>query len=850
MAYDDHRDHTTRSIFAFGLSGVAGRPVWEAHLDLVNIHSSSCTPTTTSLYISGPLNSDATWNNQPATMSGPLDSKTFAHRNDAACPIATEGFNATAAVQTAQAQGWSDITMKLQADNESSNLSWKKFNSNPLLTMSYNSFPAGVSGLGVSGCALTCSPVPYTRSSTPTFTATASDPDGDNLTVDFEVWQGGTLLTAGTSATVASGGQASKSLGPLGDGSYTFRARARDAPGAYGPWSANTSFVIDTVMPAAPTLTAAMTAGPVTPDDGPVIGETTWSVTISGSTNDHAKGYVYAAAPAGVVTAPPGNLSCDQRSGYYVVMCPASVGDPVTVTVAAPAAASTVTAWTFDAAGNVNGSSSRWGPAASVDLKIVQTPPAPTLVPASSARVPSGHLWDSDSLPVDGNGDPTEACASHQVVDQTRPSVTPHPLALTSSGACWVYDEARGNPVLTFNGSTGGAVADRDPVIDTANSFSVGAWVNAASTTGSRTFLGQYSSAGGANPAYRSVFYLQARDGQWRFCVALAAAAGSGQDCAAVNGAVANAWTFVTGGYDKINRRVWVRTAGNPVAVEPHTASTPTAQGPVTVGHVLQEGNWFSGRVYRPFLVPGVLSDNQAADIADNVLLPDINGADQLPRPLMDGQLVGSLESVRQGPGGVRVEGWAIDGDTQAPADIHVYVDGTGFNLGAAAAPRADIAAQYPWYGGNHGFATTPAYSGANGTKSVCVYGINTAGAGGNVLLGCPSIGFSNDPHGSFDHASFTSGQLKVIGWSIDPNVDTSTDVHFYTDGAWTGAVTANASRPDVAAAFPGYSSLHGFDASLPASFSPGSHSVCAYGINAGGTPGTNNLIMCRTFTV
>lgn len=39
----------------------------------------------------------------------------------------------------------------------------------------------------------------------------------------------------------------------------------------------------------------------------------------------------------------------------------------------------------------------------------------------------------------------------------------------------------------------------------------------------------------------------------------------------------------------------------------------------------------------------------------------------------------GSFDAVSRWPGGVRVQGWALDPDlVTAPTDVHVYVDGTG----------------------------------------------------------------------------------------------------------------------------------------------------------------------------
>ena len=73
---------------------------------------------------------------------------------------------------------------------------------------------------------------------------------------------------------------------------------------------------------------------------------------------------------------------------------------------------------------------------------------------------------------------------------------------------------------------------------------------------------------------------------------------------------------------------------------------------------------------------------------------------------------------------------------------------------------------------------------------------------------------------------------IRVAGWALDYDTNASIDVHVYVDGQWAARATANASRPDVAAAYPGMGPAHGFDVSVPAG--PGPHTVCVYGINAG----------------
>jgi hypothetical protein len=206
------------------------------------------------------------------------------------------------------------------------------------------------------------------------------------------------------------------------------------------------------------------------------------------------------------------------------------------------------------------------------------------------------------------------------------------------------------------------------------------------------------------------------------------------------------------------------------------------------------------------------------------------------------GSPFGSLDSVRTGLGSVSVSGWAIDPDTASSIGVHVYVDGSLTPL-TADGNRPDLASAFPGYGAPHGFSAQIAA--APGSHLVCVYGIN-AGAGDNSQIGCRTVVVpGGSPFGSLDLAAGAPGKVNVSGWAIDPDTAASIQVHVYVDGSLT-PLTADGNRPDLATAFPGYGAPHGFSAQIAAA--PGSHQVCAYGINTGA--GGNALIGCRTVVV
>ncbi len=206
----------------------------------------------------------------------------------------------------------------------------------------------------------------------------------------------------------------------------------------------------------------------------------------------------------------------------------------------------------------------------------------------------------------------------------------------------------------------------------------------------------------------------------------------------------------------------------------------------------------------------------------------------------------GALDAARwHGPGTVNVAGWAIDPDSTGPVDVHVYVNGRFAGATTAAASRPDVAGAFPGYGPDHGYAVdVPAPA---GDDTVCTYGINAGGTpGGNNLLACRTVTVPGaNPFGALDDVRRAAdGSVTVSGWGIDPDTSAPIDVHVYVNGRGAGATTAGHERSDVAAAFPGYGSGHGYRATVAAPAGP--LVVCTYGINAGGTPGSNDLLGCR----
>ena len=204
------------------------------------------------------------------------------------------------------------------------------------------------------------------------------------------------------------------------------------------------------------------------------------------------------------------------------------------------------------------------------------------------------------------------------------------------------------------------------------------------------------------------------------------------------------------------------------------------------------------------------------------------------------GSPFGFLDSVVPAPGGVRVQGWAIDPDTPNPIQVHAYIAGKGTAI-VANIPRPDVGTTYG-NGANHGFqADLPA---PPGRQDLVLYAINDNGP--NKIIATRSVDvLSGSPFGSIDGVEAGPGSIRVAGWVLDPETAGPIEVHVYVDSSGTPLV-ANVPRPDVAAMFPGYGAVRGFDARIPVS--AGFRQVCIYAINVG--PGENRQIGCRMVLV
>ena len=215
------------------------------------------------------------------------------------------------------------------------------------------------------------------------------------------------------------------------------------------------------------------------------------------------------------------------------------------------------------------------------------------------------------------------------------------------------------------------------------------------------------------------------------------------------------------------------------------------------------------------------------------------------------GQPVGAVDVVARVPGGVRVAGWALDGDVpDQSVDVHLYGSWWGHNAGPADAPRPDVAAALPPASAARGYDVVLDL--AEGPQRICAFGIDrsTIGlpgvAGG---LGCRTIDVTSSPRGSFDLAVLgapapdsSTTALRVAGWAFDPDTDDPVDIHLYVAGAGHNLGPADTLRADVARVT-GWSERHGFDTTVEVPVDAAVACVAAIDRVA---PGTSAWLGCR----
>ncbi|MFJ5549444.1 FG-GAP-like repeat-containing protein [Streptomyces sp. NPDC093225] len=283
------REHTFAQVESFN---PAGKVINYATFNAVQSYAADNTCANThavDLYWTGAINGGTTWSNQPPN----LRYMGRASSNSAGGAGCTGGTNQIGwdVTQLVRDEGWrSDLTFGLYGADETSATSngFKRYtrktspypHSLPFLYVEYDTAPDAPGNPYVSPAPANptrgdCGWIGRTNEATGGIGlhATVTDPDGDSLDADFNLWDmtaGGTKREWGwiPGSKVPNGGQIDAMAGSLVDGhSYDWYVRGGDGLTS-GPWSRGCSFSVDLTPPAAPSVTSTAfppTGSPATP---------------------------------------------------------------------------------------------------------------------------------------------------------------------------------------------------------------------------------------------------------------------------------------------------------------------------------------------------------------------------------------------------------------------------------------------------------------------------------------------------------------------------------------------------------------------------------------------------------
>ncbi|MFI6934873.1 DNRLRE domain-containing protein [Streptomyces sp. NPDC050287] len=270
--YDGGTD-TARSYLKFSTSAFTGKHIQSATMSLYSYYSSSCSSTavTQAKRITSALDTTTlTWGAQPSTTTTNMATNSGHWGYDSSCPGNWSNWTLTGMVQD-WANGVANNGIQLRSSDETASTNWRRFRSAnyttsgyaPKLVVTYNSYPAVPTAAAISPSAVNAyNGKRYVTSLTPTLSAKVTDADGGTVKAQFEVtadpaYNDTTYTYTATSAGVASGSTTtlaipSASAFPAGS-HLRYRVRGYDSTD-YGSWTGYSTFVLNTALPAAPTI--------------------------------------------------------------------------------------------------------------------------------------------------------------------------------------------------------------------------------------------------------------------------------------------------------------------------------------------------------------------------------------------------------------------------------------------------------------------------------------------------------------------------------------------------------------------------------------------------------------------
>ncbi|MGW5071503.1 FG-GAP repeat domain-containing protein, partial [Streptomyces cyaneofuscatus] len=255
--------------------GLGGVQVLSAQFQITNTYSWSCSGRSTELWLTGGISNETTWSKQPS-WSTKLQTKSFAYGYNSSCNARPVDFDAKVAAERAAAGNWANITVGLRSTSETDTYTWKRFNNNPKIIISYNRKPNTPSSMQTSPSTSTntaCNVAPYVTlgNTDVTLRAKISDPDGGTVKARFHLWPTGkhpndaadgvlvinrdVQVTSGSMAsTVVSKNDLKRYEGFGSGGRFSWKVSALDAhtSSGYTPTGGGCAFGFDSSRPSSP----------------------------------------------------------------------------------------------------------------------------------------------------------------------------------------------------------------------------------------------------------------------------------------------------------------------------------------------------------------------------------------------------------------------------------------------------------------------------------------------------------------------------------------------------------------------------------------------------------------------
>jgi hypothetical protein len=249
------KNRISRSFFQLDTSDVAGAQVKSATFRIRNTWSWSCSPRPVQLYEVGDISRKTTWNNQPGKIGSALATVNDSKGWSKDCAAGNLEFDATSAVRSAATKGEPSVTLGLYASDEADTFGWKRFDpKTATLEIKYNNPPKTPTGLGTNP-RTSCTAGGTIGNTSVSLYAQTDDPDGGNLTAQFQVFKAGTSTPVVDTSVPALKGHATTVTLLAADtptGAYTWKVRAKDPDGAYSGWSTTCKFTLDRLRPSKP----------------------------------------------------------------------------------------------------------------------------------------------------------------------------------------------------------------------------------------------------------------------------------------------------------------------------------------------------------------------------------------------------------------------------------------------------------------------------------------------------------------------------------------------------------------------------------------------------------------------